>query len=178
MANPTDQSDIKAMSFEQALKELETIVDRLEKGDVELEASIVIYERGEALRAQGKLDEAQTLMNSALRDAEQWTVLPMIERCHTSLGLIAEAQGDDDGAERAFQAAIASIEGMRAPLPAEEFRTAFMANKLLPYTEMVRLCLAKGTPGRVAEARPYLEQAARAGGPTGAEAMKLLERSK
>ena len=39
MADPTD-SDIKTMSFEQALKELETIVDRLEKGDVELEASI------------------------------------------------------------------------------------------------------------------------------------------
>ena len=38
------------MSFEQALKELETIVDRLEKGDVELEASILIYERGEALK--------------------------------------------------------------------------------------------------------------------------------
>jgi exodeoxyribonuclease VII small subunit len=51
MANQTDQSDIKAMSFEQALKELETIVDRLEKGDVELEASILIYERGEALKA-------------------------------------------------------------------------------------------------------------------------------
>ncbi len=53
MANPTDNTDntdIKTMSFEQALKEHETIVDRLEKGDVELEASIVIYERGEALR--------------------------------------------------------------------------------------------------------------------------------
>lgn len=43
--------DIKAMSFEQALKELEGIVDRLEKGNVELEASIKIYERGEALKA-------------------------------------------------------------------------------------------------------------------------------
>ena len=51
MADPTEQSDVKSMSFEQALKELETIVDRLEKGDVELEASIVIYERGEALRS-------------------------------------------------------------------------------------------------------------------------------
>jgi exodeoxyribonuclease VII small subunit len=51
MADPTDNADIKTMSFEQALRELETIVDRLEKGDVELEASIVIYERGEALRS-------------------------------------------------------------------------------------------------------------------------------
>ncbi len=43
-------ADIKDMSFEQALKELEQIVGRLERGDVELEQSITIYERGEALR--------------------------------------------------------------------------------------------------------------------------------
>ena len=39
------------MTFEQALKELEQIVTRLERGDVDLEPSIEIYERGEALRA-------------------------------------------------------------------------------------------------------------------------------
>ncbi len=38
------------MSFEAALKELELIVDRLEKGTVELEESIAIYARGEALK--------------------------------------------------------------------------------------------------------------------------------
>jgi len=61
MANPPDNADIKAMSFELALKELETIVDRLEKGDVELEESIVIYERGETLRAHcdGLLRQAE-----------------------------------------------------------------------------------------------------------------------
>ncbi|MGZ5849707.1 MAG: exodeoxyribonuclease VII small subunit [Methyloceanibacter sp.] len=50
MAKQADHADIKDMSFEQALKELEGIVDRLEKGDVELEASIRSYERGEALK--------------------------------------------------------------------------------------------------------------------------------
>jgi exodeoxyribonuclease VII small subunit len=43
-------ADIGEMSFERALKELESIVGRLERGDVELEESIVIYERGEALK--------------------------------------------------------------------------------------------------------------------------------
>jgi exodeoxyribonuclease VII small subunit len=43
--------DIAAMSFERGLKELETIVSRLERGDVELEESIAIYERGEALKS-------------------------------------------------------------------------------------------------------------------------------
>jgi exodeoxyribonuclease VII small subunit len=43
-------ADIREMSFERSLKELETIVARLERGDVELEESIAIYERGAALR--------------------------------------------------------------------------------------------------------------------------------
>ena len=43
--------DIAAMTFERALKELESIVGRLERGDVELEESISIYERGELLKA-------------------------------------------------------------------------------------------------------------------------------
>lgn len=43
-------ADIREMSFERALKELEAIVGRLERGDVELEESINIYERGEALK--------------------------------------------------------------------------------------------------------------------------------
>jgi exodeoxyribonuclease VII small subunit len=61
MSDTTDHADIKTMSFEQALKELESIVDRLERGDVELEASIQIYERGEALRAHcdGLLRQAE-----------------------------------------------------------------------------------------------------------------------
>ena len=43
--------DIKPMSFEQALEALERIVDDLERGDVPLDQSIRIYERGEALKA-------------------------------------------------------------------------------------------------------------------------------
>ncbi len=51
MANSdAKHADIREMSFERALKELEQIVSRLERGDVELEESIQIYERGEALR--------------------------------------------------------------------------------------------------------------------------------
>ena len=44
-------TDISGMSFEQALSALEKIVDDLERGEVPLEQSIRIYERGEALKA-------------------------------------------------------------------------------------------------------------------------------
>ena len=47
--SPAD--DIKQMSFEAALRELETIVGKLESGQAPLAESIAIYERGEALKA-------------------------------------------------------------------------------------------------------------------------------
>lgn len=43
--------DIRQMSFEQALEALERIVEDLERGDVPLDQSIRIYERGEALKS-------------------------------------------------------------------------------------------------------------------------------
>ena len=69
MAKQTDYANLKDMSFEQALKELETIVDRLEKGDVELEASILIYERGEALKSH-----CETLLRKAEAKVEKITL--------------------------------------------------------------------------------------------------------
>ena len=44
-------ADIVKLPFEAALAELESIVEKLEKGAVALEESIKIYERGEALKA-------------------------------------------------------------------------------------------------------------------------------
>ena len=50
MANDDDQA-VGALKFEAALAELESIVERLEAGKVDLEESIAIYERGEKLKA-------------------------------------------------------------------------------------------------------------------------------
>lgn len=44
------EPDIAQMSFEAAMAELETIVDKLETGAAPLEESIALYERGDALR--------------------------------------------------------------------------------------------------------------------------------
>ncbi|EQB32063.1 exodeoxyribonuclease VII small subunit [Sphingobium ummariense] len=46
------QQDLTQMSFEDALRALETIVRRLESGDVPLDESISLYAQGEALRRQ------------------------------------------------------------------------------------------------------------------------------
>jgi exodeoxyribonuclease VII small subunit len=49
MANDDDQA-VGALKFEAALAELESIVERLEAGKVDLEESIAIYARGEKLK--------------------------------------------------------------------------------------------------------------------------------
>lgn len=55
------EAPVSEMSFEDAMKELEGVVNRLEAGDVPLEDSIALYERGAALKAhcQKKLAEAE-----------------------------------------------------------------------------------------------------------------------
>lgn len=45
-----DNADVAKLSFEEALKELEGIIQQLESGNVALEQSITLYERGAALR--------------------------------------------------------------------------------------------------------------------------------
>ena len=55
------EQKIADMSFEDAMGELEAVVGQLERGDVPLEASIKLYERGAALkkRCEEKLKEAR-----------------------------------------------------------------------------------------------------------------------
>lgn len=59
-ATDADAARIGQMSFEEALRALETVVRQLESGEVPLDASISLYETGEKLRAacQARLDAA------------------------------------------------------------------------------------------------------------------------
>ena len=61
MSDPTIDADIAAMSFEDALAELEQIVRGLEAGQVKLDDAIQCYERGAQLKqhCERKLNEAQ-----------------------------------------------------------------------------------------------------------------------
>lgn len=67
-----EQTNIEEMTFEQALGELEKVVTQLEQGDVPLDASISLYERGEALRAacQKRLDAAQARIEKIVAGAD------------------------------------------------------------------------------------------------------------
>jgi CHAT domain-containing protein len=114
--------------------------------------------QGDAERAQGHTEIARSILTESLHDSETYSQPQVAERCCTSLGLLAQSSGDARSAEKYFQQAIGLIEEFRAPLPGEEFRAAFFSNKLVPYHEMVRLCLS-GDKDRSADALVFAESA-------------------
>jgi exodeoxyribonuclease VII small subunit len=65
-------NDVSAMSFEQAMGELESVVSQLDRGDVPLEDSIKLYERGAALkkRCEEKLKEAEEKVAAITLDGD------------------------------------------------------------------------------------------------------------
>jgi len=117
--------------------------------------------RGEAERAQGHNREAQAILEQTLDEAKRNEQRQLVGRCCTSLGLLALAMDDPGLAEQAFKNAISVTEDLRSPLPGEEFRTAFFSDKLVPYNELVRICLDRngGAASRVGEAFGFAEKA-------------------
>jgi exodeoxyribonuclease VII small subunit len=72
MADPKLPPDIAAMSFEEALAELEQIVKRLEEGKGKLDEAITSYERGAQLKqhCESKLGEAQGRVDKIVRQGD------------------------------------------------------------------------------------------------------------
>ena len=67
----TKEEPVAELSFEEAMAALEAVVTQLERGDVALEQSISLYERGAALKAHcaGKLKDAEEKVE-LIRSAE------------------------------------------------------------------------------------------------------------
>ena len=65
-----DRRPVSELSFEEAMKELEQVVGQLERGDVALDESITLYERGAELkkRCEAKLKEAEEKVEAITLD--------------------------------------------------------------------------------------------------------------
>ena len=68
-------SDQQVPEFEQALAELETVVERLERGDLPLEEALRVFERGVGLarQCQGALKSAQQRVDALIKHNDEVT---------------------------------------------------------------------------------------------------------
>jgi exodeoxyribonuclease VII small subunit len=74
-------SELDELPFEQALRRLEQVVDRLEQGDLELEASLAAFEEGVRLsrRCASQLESAEQRIDVLIREGGEWLVRPFEE---------------------------------------------------------------------------------------------------
>lgn len=77
MAKRKTEKELK-LSFEEALAQLEEVVDQLEQGELELEASIEAFELGVRLSklCASQLEDAEQRVEVLTREGEKWQVQP------------------------------------------------------------------------------------------------------
>jgi exodeoxyribonuclease VII small subunit len=80
-------------SFEAALVRLEAIVDRLEEGDLELEAALEAFEQGVALtrRCAGRLEDAERRIEILVREGKKWITSPFEPEADRESGELDES---------------------------------------------------------------------------------------
>jgi tetratricopeptide (TPR) repeat protein len=110
--------------------------------------------QAECLRNLGKLSDAKSLLEKTFDDAIKQENGQIAQTSQISLGKLANTENDRLNAEKHFKKAVELIETLRSPLPAEEFRMAFLADKLVPYHELAKICLREN---RIAEAFNYIQ---------------------
>jgi tetratricopeptide (TPR) repeat protein len=110
--------------------------------------------------AKGNHEAARKLCLAALKDLESIEAPALAYHAHLLMAQLSETLNDLQASYDAYQAARNQLEQLRCSLQGEELRIAFMQNKIEVFEGLVRLCLAQGVRGPVAEeAFGYMEQA-------------------
>ncbi len=84
--------------------------------------------RGQAFLAQGKLEEAEEELATALEVAKEIGNPPQLWKTHAALGDLRQAQGQPDEARQAYRDALAIIEDVAAGLEDESLRETFLGS--------------------------------------------------
>lgn len=102
------------------------------------------YLQGEILFNLQKTAEAEQLFNETYIEAAKQDNLFLTQAAQTALGKLSLQQNDQTKAEKYFKQAIELIENLREPLPAEDFRMSFFADKIVSYQQLANIYLKKG----------------------------------
>ena len=111
---------------------------RLDLQDALLHADAL---RAEVLLKLGDHDQARRVLQATAASAGELGVLMVHVRCLSGLGQLAQAEGDTAAAQALYLQAVELFEDQRRALPGDDLRSAFLADHLLPYRELLRLAL-------------------------------------
>ena len=150
------QFELSEKRYEKAFnlaEESETLLNKLGSKKHILSAQFI---KGEALSNLGKIKDAEAVLQKTLVESVSESQPNTVWACQISLGKLALQNNKSEQAKDLFKKAIEQIENLRAPLPAEEFRMSFLANKLEPFEELARIYLKENNLHKAFE---YIESA-------------------
>lgn len=127
--------------FQNTLKLVKEAEDLLTKSENLRHNLTAKWLKGEALLNSGESKKAEKILLRAFKDAKKQEQPNIAQSALNSLGNIAWRAGDLSKAKMHFEKAIDLVEKLRAPLPAEEFRMAFFANKQAPFESLTKIYL-------------------------------------
>jgi tetratricopeptide (TPR) repeat protein len=114
-----------------------------------------VWTAGEALRRLKNFGEASNVLKKSLAAARKYEQPALAQNALVSLGKLAAEQKHFVSAERHFLEAIEMTETLRAPIAAEEFRMAFLANNLSAYESLAEIYVGQN---RIEEAFLLVEK--------------------
>lgn len=114
------------------------------------------YVHGEILRNLKQFAKAEKILLETYETAIGQEQSNLAQSCLTALGNLCLQKRDSGAAEKYFLRAVKTIENLREPLPAEEFRMAFLADKIAPYENLLKIYLAEN---KLEKAFAYSEKA-------------------
>ena len=124
----------------QTAEEIENLLADSENLRHKLSARFI---KAEALRNLGEHTKSAQELRSVYTDAVKFEQPNTAQAAQIALGKIAFYDKNFRQAEKHFKSAIRLTETLRAPLAAEEFRMAFLADKLAPFEYLTKIYLAE-----------------------------------
>lgn len=149
--------ELKRGSPDRALRivaEARAAFERTDLGAKQLYARLV---EAKALKAAGAPEGALQKCLEIIEPLNRVDALWLKTELNEFLGDLYLDDGNRPEAYRHFLATVESIEQRRASIRVDDFRSAFMGDKLRVYEKLVRLCLAHDTPEQTAQAFYYVE---------------------
>ena len=135
--------ELSGEKYENALKVIRDAEKLLKKTESRRLKLLAQWLRGETLRNLNQFKRTEILLTASFAEAIRTEQLNLAQICLISLGNLALQTNDNRTAKGYFKKAVKMIETLREPLPAEEFRMAFLGNKLAPFESLAKLYLTE-----------------------------------
>lgn len=135
--------EISEEKYENALQTIEETEKVLIPSENSRQKLTLKFLKAETAAKIGKTKQAEKLFTETFSQSNKQEQQNLAQLALNSLGKLSLDSGDFKKAESYFKKAIQVIENLRSPLAAEEFRMAFLSDKLAPFENLAKIYLAR-----------------------------------